>query len=244
MKSLEIITLIYKSTDYLDLIVSEFKKDYCKVDGWDIRYKIIANDPTIEVINHLPSTGIDYIIYNDPKPNDYYLNRVYRAWNYGGFNSPCENFCFVNSDMIFSENWLTNLLKHHDGNNIPCSRLVESGKLGTAPDRHGVIYNLGTNPKNIDYDIWYKLSNTIKEDRIERSGLLMPSLFSTSLFKESGGFPEGNIYSDGKAGSMVGNVVLPGDVYYFSKLEKEYNMKHVTVFDSLVYHIQEGEKDE
>ena len=28
------------------------------------------------------------------------------------------------------------------------------------------------------------------------------------------------------------------------KLEKDYNMKHITVFDSLVYHIQEGEKDE
>jgi hypothetical protein len=83
-----------------------------------------------------------------------------------------------------------------------------------------------------------------QEDIIKRSGLFMPSLFSTSFFKETGGFPEGNIYSDGNAGSMVGNVVLPGDIYYFNKLEKEYGMQHITVFDSLVYHIQEGEKDE
>ena len=244
MKSLEIITLIYKSTDYLDLIVSEFKKDYCKVDGWDIKYKIIANDPTTNVINHLPSTGIDYVIYNDHKPNDYYLNRVYRAWNYGGFNSSCDNFCFVNSDMVFSENWLSNLLKHHNGKNIPCSRLVESGKLGTAYGRHGTIHNFGTNPKKIDYIEWYNKANSISEDRVEMSGLLMPSLFSTSFFKETGGFPEGNIYSDGEAGSMVGHVISPGDVYYFNKLETEYGMKHITVFDSLVYHIQEGEKDE
>lgn len=250
MKSIELITLIYKSTDYLDLIVSEFKKDYCKVDGWDVRYKIIANDPTESVKNHLPSTGIDYVIYNDPKPNDYYLNRVYRAWNYGGFNSECDNFCFVNSDMVFSEDWLSNLLKHHNGENIACSRLVESGKLPSALGRHGVDMmaragrpNFGTNPKNINYSEWYKMANSIKEDRVERSGLLMPSLFSTSFFKETGGFPEGNIYSDGKAGSMVGHVVEPGDVYYFNKLERDYGMKHVTVFDSLVYHIQEGEKD-
>ena len=35
-----------------------------------------------------------------------------------------------------------------------------------------------------------------------------------------------------------------GDAYYFQDiLEKKYGMKHVTVFDSPVYHIIEGEKD-
>ena len=36
-----------------------------------------------------------------------------------------------------------------------------------------------------------------------------------------------------------------GDDYFFHNvLEAKHNMKHITVFNSLVYHIQEGEKDE
>ena len=38
---------------------------------------------------------------------------------------------------------------------------------------------------------------------------------------------------------------MSGDDYYFHEiLEKKFGMKHITVFDSPVYHIIEGEKDE
>jgi len=55
-------------------------------------------------------------------------------------------------------------------------------------------------------------------------------------------YPEGNIYTDG-VGTLNG-FVQSGDDWYFRKLESTYGMRHVTVFDSLVYHIQEGEKDD
>lgn len=239
-KNLEIIALIFKSCDYLDLIYKELKSDNCKVDGWDISVRIVANDATPEVISKLKSLDIAYSIYNDPKPNDYYLNRVYRCWNHAGKNSESDNICFVNSDMVFSDNWLSNLLKHHDGINIPCSRLVESGKMLSG--KHGVSFNCGRGPKEIDYKLWNELVDNTKLDVIKDNGLFMPCIFEKKRFVESGMYPEGNIYTDG-IGTLNG-FVQSGDDWYFKKLNKEFGMKHITVFDSLVYHIQEGEKDE
>ena len=59
-------------------------------------------------------------------------------------------------------------------------------------------------------------------------------------------YPCGNIYHNG-IGTFHsgGQVKMAGDDFYFHRvLEPKYGMKHVTVFDSPVYHIIEGEKDE
>jgi len=239
-KNLEIISLIFKSCDYLDLIYKELKSDNCKIEGWEISLRIVANDATPEVISKLKSLDIPYTIYNDSKPNYYYLNRVYRCWNHAGETSKADNICFVNSDMVFSKDWLSNLLKHHNGNNIPCSRLIESGKMLSG--LHAVSRNCGRNPKNIDYNLWNNVVAETKQDEVKYGGLFMPCIFETKRFIESGMYPEGNIYTDG-IGTLNG-FIQSGDDWYFKKLNKEYGMKHITVFDSLVYHIQEGEKDE
>jgi len=239
-KSIEVIALIFKSLDYLDLIYNELKSNKCKVDGWDVTVRIVANDATPEVIEKLKSLDIPYSIYNDPKPDDYYLNRVYRCWNHAGETSKADSICFVNSDMVFSDNWLSNLLKHHDGTNIPCSRLVESGKMLSGT--HGISFNCGRNPKTIDYNTWADLVEGSSVNEVKDGGLFMPCVFETKRFIESGMYPEGNIYRDG-VGTLNG-FVESGDAWYFKKLSKDYGMKHITVFDSLVYHIQEGEKDE
>ena len=240
-KSVEVISLIFKSLDYLDLIVKELKSDKCKVDGWDVSIRIVANDATPEVIEKLKLSDISYTIYNDPKPNDYYLNRVYRCWNHAGETSEADNICFVNSDMVFSDGWLSNLLKHHDGINIPTSRLIESGKMRSGT--HGVSHNCGRGPKTIDYNLWNNVVNHLKKDEIHHNGLYMPCVLTKSRFIESGLYPEGNIYRDGIGTLHPSGVIQSGDDWYFRKLESEYGMKHITVFDSLVYHIQEGEKD-
>lgn len=149
-KNIEIIGMIYKSVDYLNLLCDQLRSDACKVDGWDVGIRIIANDATPEVLNALKQQEVPYSIYEDPKPNDFYLNRVYRCWNHAGQTSVYNNICFVNSDMMFSPNWLSNLLKHHDGNSIPCSRLVESGKLRSGA--YGIEKDFGKNPKNLDQE--------------------------------------------------------------------------------------------
>jgi hypothetical protein len=240
-KNIEIISLIFKSLDYLDLIYKELKSDNCKVDGWDVGIRIVANDATQEVLDKLKELDIPYTIYNDIKPNDYYLNRVYRCWNYAGITSEYDNICFVNSDMVFSKDWLTNLLKHHNGVNIPTSRLVESGKMMSGT--HGISFNCGRHPKNIDFELWNRFSEHTKKNQIHENGLFMPCVFEKNRFIDSGLYPEGNIYKDGIGTLHQDGVIQSGDDWYFRKLENEYKMNHITVYDSLVYHIQEGEKD-
>jgi len=242
--NIEIISLIYKSVQYLDLIVNELRKDYCKVPGWNVGIRIVANDATEPVLSRLKELGINYSVYNDAKPNDYYLNRVYRCWNYAGKTSEYDNICFINSDMVFSDGWLPALLLYHDGKNIPCSRLIESGKLLSGTHAIGNM-NFGRKASEIQYDQWYAFAKRTKQHMIVSGGLYMPCVFRKDRFVESGMYPEGNIYRDGRAGSMVGGVIKSGDAYFFEDvLRNRFGMNHITVFDSLTYHIQEGEKDE
>lgn len=241
-KNIEIIGMIYKSVDYLEMMISELEKDYSKVDGWDVSWRILANDPNTKVLNYLNENNIPYTLYRDNNIADYYLNRVYRCWNYGVKTSDADNICFINSDMVFSENWLKNLLAHHDGINIPCSRLIESGKMPSG--KYGVSHYFGHHPNNINYEVWSTDSKFYMDDSTHVGGLFMPCIFETERFIESGMYPEGNIYNDG-IGTRNGDVIKSGDAYFFYDiLEKKYGMKHITVFNSLVYHIQEGEKDE
>lgn len=246
IKDIEVISLIYKSVDYLKFICNELKGDTLKVSGWNVDARIIANDATPEVIEYLKGQDIPYSIYKDPKPQDFYLNRVYRCWNFAGKSSAYDNICFVNSDMMFSSNWLNNLLRNHDGINIPCSRLIESGKLRSGS--YGLEKNFGTHPNKMDRDGFFKFSQDIAQDINKPGGLYMPCVFETKRFIESGMYPEGNIFIEG--GNLVSGypndrpVFMSGDDYFFKKLNHKYGMKHITVFDSVVYHIQEGEKDE
>lgn len=242
IKRIEIITLIFKSVDYLNLIYNELKSDKCKVDGWDVGVRVIANDATEEVLNHLKKLDIPYTVYNAPDPNEYYMNRVYRAYNYSVETSEYDNLCFINSDMVFSDKWLDNLLKHHDGVNIPTSRLVESGKMRSGT--HGVSYNCGRDPNQINRELWNQVVGQLSVDEVHDGGLFMPCIFEKSRLVESGLYPNGNIYKDGIGTLHPHGVIQSGDDWYFKKLVNEYGMKHITVFDSLVYHIQEGEKSE
>lgn len=240
-KNIEIISLIYKSVDYLNLIYNELKSDNCKADGWDVNVRLVLNDATQEVIEAVKILNIPYTIYNDKNPTEYYLNRVYRCWNFAGKTSEYDNICFVNSDMVFSKNWLSNLLKHHDGINIPCSRLVESGKMTSGT--HGISKNFGRSPKSIDFDGFYNYAENVGVNEIHNGGLYMPCVFEKERFIESGMYPEGNVYTTG-IGMFGSPLIASGDDYYFKQLNIKYGMNHVTVFDSVVYHIQEGEMDE
>lgn len=245
LKNIEIISLIYKSTVYLNYIVKQLKSEFCKAEGWDVGIRVVANDATKNVFEALKNVGIPYTIFNNPDKNEYYINRVYRCYNYCAITSEYDNICLINSDNGFSGGWLSNLLRHHDGINIPCSRLVESGKMLSG--MYGISNNFGRTCGEFElrFNDWLLWADQHREDRIVCGGLYMPGIFEKHRFIESGMYPEGNIYSDGRIGSMVGRVLRSADEFYFHDiLEKKFGMKHVTVFDSMVYHIQEGEKDE
>ena len=249
-KNVEVVTLVYKSLDYLNFIVKQLKSGLCRVDGWDVGVRVVANDATQEVIDKLPSLEIPYSIFSNPDPDEFYLNRVYGAYNHAVESSEYDNVVLVNSDDRFSKGWLANLLKHHDGVNIPCSRLIESGKMESGT--HGV--NLGTqhfgrHPNEFDESGWEAWAEQNAVDDTLRGGLYMPCLLEKARFIEAGMFPRGNVFLEN--GMIVSGhpndrpTFKAGDDYFFHDvLEVQYGMKHITVFDSLVYHIVEGERDE
>lgn len=242
-KNIEIISLIYKSPAYLDFILNQLKNN-CDVEGWDVSFRIVANDPTPQVIDALSKLDKkNYAIYNDKNPTEYYINRVYRCYNWAVETSTYDNVCLINSDMAFSKDWLSNLLKHHDGKNIPCSRLVESGKLHSG--QYGIMNYFGHTPSTMNYMGWRIYANSISENITHVGGLFMPVVFEKDRFLDAGGYPEGNIYQDGIGTYNPAKFVKSGDEYFFKDiLENNFGMKHITVFDSLVYHFQEGEKSE
>lgn len=240
-KSVEIISLIYKSEIYLKFICDQMKHPRNQVEGYDIKLRIVANDPNDKVLAALPNCGLPYYIYNDHKPDDYYLNRVYRCWNAAGQTSEADIICFINSDMAFSDKWLHNLLKHHDGKNIVTSRLVESGRMPSGT--HGISKYFGRHPIDFNDFDWQRYASEISEDRLVAGGLYMPVLFDRSRFVEAGCFPEGNIYTTGVGMFGKGTYLRSGDEFFFNQTLRKYQMRHVTAFDSIVYHFQSGEME-
>ena len=67
---LEVLALIYKSTDFLTFISNQLK-DYCQnFDDIEVSLRIVANDPIEKVEQALKMGDLPYSIYHDHKPND------------------------------------------------------------------------------------------------------------------------------------------------------------------------------
>ena len=225
-----IVCLIYQSTKYLEFVLNSFNKHTP-----DTKLLFVANDATSEVKKYLVENGIDHLIYENEDKDEYYIKRVYRAWNFGGNNADGDIIVFVNSDMAFSNNWLENLLKNLSEKRIVTSRLVESGKLGSP--KIAISKDFGKSYNKFDESGFEKFAESIKEDKIVEGGLFMPCAIYKNIFVKSGGYPIGNRTE--KSGKIIS-----GDWIYFYEKLKPMGIKHVTVCDSIVYHIQEGEMDD
>jgi len=233
--------MVYKSTAYLDFIVQQLRSSRCQVKGWDVGIRVVANDPSPNIIERLQELNVPYSIYHHPNIDEYYLNRVYACWNWCVQTSKYSNVCLVNSDMMFTSKWLTNLLKYHNGTHIPCSRLVESGKMPSG--KFGISKNFGTSVKSLKRREFQRFAKESSVPICKEGGLFMPVVFNRERFIDSGGYPQGNIY-EGGIGAVHTPFLRSGDAFFFQKvLEERFGMKHVTAFDSIVYHIQEGEMD-
>lgn len=227
---ISVISLVYKSTKYIDFVWQSFKKYTKNAD-----FLFVANDATKEVKEYLRVKNLPHFIFENKDKSEYYLNRVYRAWNYGGFNAPGDIIVFVNSDMAFSKNWLENLLKNLNQKRIICSRLVESGKLPSG--QYAISKDFGKTYKQFRENEFEEFAENIKQPEIKKGGLFMPCAIYKDLFVKSGGYPIGNRKE--KDGSETS-----GDFILFYERLKPMGVQHYTSFDSIVYHIQEGELDE
>lgn len=238
-----VVGMIYKSIDFLHFMLTGLKRHTVNTAAVEVEFAVIANDATQRVLDELKNLDVKWFDYKDPKPNDYYLNRVYRAWNFGGREADGDIICFYNSDMWPSPGWLQNLLAELTPDTIPCSRLVESGKMPSG--EHGISQNFGRKPSEFERERFEDFASALKYTgkETEPGGLFMPVLFHKKDFLESGGYPEGNIYAGGAIGAHTTQFVESGDHFFFTKNPVMKQKLHVTVMDSIVYHMQEAEKD-
>lgn len=220
MNNVTVGMLIYQSKRWLDFSLNSLAEAKNKTP---FNTFVLANDPTDEIA---ADPRVTYV-HRSPDPNEYYINRVYRAWNKLVEMANTELVCLVNSDMAFSDGWLDALVECFPGGHIPTSRLVESGQIPSA--MHEWVHDFGRTPETFDYAGWKAHAAELSlERKVSPGRLFMPVLLSRTVFLVAKGYPPGNIGGQS------------GDAIFFRNLGYG-GLKHITVHHSVVYHAQEGE---
>ena len=235
------VCLIYKSVKLLKFHYEQIKK-YTDLSKHEFFY--IANDANTDVIQYLKNNYIKHYVFNntDEHKKEWYINNVYRAYNYSTKVAQGDYIVYLNSDMCYSENWFENLFNSLKNNTCVCSRLVESGRYKTG--LYGINKNFGMKINEYKEKEFNNYVKFITEDTIKDSGLYMPLLIRKKDMINIGFYPEGNI----KPKSDIWNPeyalkeepCISGDKVLMEKL-KEKGVIHKTTFNSIVYHFQEGE---
>lgn len=223
--SVTVAMLVYKNSAWLDFALEGLGRAR---NHTPFRTLVVGCDAHQDVV----CTGRLDVDYRSEDPNEYYINRVYRAWNTAVEAAETKHVVLINSDMYVSDYWLDALVGVYMENswNVPCSLLVESGRIESAMPEY--VRDFGVTPQSFNRSRWrdhaYDLRMRSGTKSTEPGRLFMPVLFNRSMFLHLGGYPHGN----------VGDV--SGDKLFFSLLQKE-GCRHVTALRSIVYHVQEGE---
>lgn len=225
-KSAEItlVVLVYRSLRWLNWCMDGVDKS---ANQTRYRWLVVACDPTDEVRN----SELVHIIYDNEDPGEFYINRVYRAWNEGVLAAPTSHVVMLNSDMYASDYWLDQLVstKRKDRMTVPTSLLVESGRIPSGMPEY--VKNFGLNPTEFDATGFKNHANGLRQlNKTESGRLFMPILVNRQEFHDIGGYPEGN---------------PPGTTGDKDLIRRygEAGYKHVTVMGSVVAHIQTGEQE-
>ena len=238
-----IVCLIYKSVEWLKFVYEQVFK---YTDMTDKEFFFVANDANPAVLSYLKDNYIPhYVFTNTPQhQEEWFINNVYRAYNFAVSKVQGDFIVFINSDMAFTPGWFESLWKAYDGSNCISSRLVESGKLHSG--QFGLENNFGWDYASYQEEEFQQYARTLAEPKIEDGGLFMPLLIRKEHFEQVGGYPEGNIVLGSEIDQLVmarhGEACISGDNVLMLKLQAR-EIKHQTAFDSLVYHFQCGELD-
>jgi hypothetical protein len=240
---LSICCLIYKSLPWLEFVYRQLQA-HTNLSGQEFFF--VANDATPEVLAYLQQHSIAHHIHHNSaaQQGEWFINNVYRAYNYGAGKAQGDFLVLINSDMAFSPNWLTNLVQAYNGGNCLTSRLIESGRLRSG--QYGIERNFGTNYSNYRETDFLTFCQQTTAPQVREGGLYMPLLIHRETFLRVGGYPEGNVRQDSDLFiptiAKPGEPCLPGDLALMRKLRRQ-GIIHQTVFNSLVYHFQRGEAD-
>lgn len=189
------------------------------------RWLVVANDATEEVRAD-PRISVDF---SNDNPDEFYINRVYRAWNEGVIQAPTQLVCMLNSDMYVSDGWLDALMNEKDWHQeVPTSLLVESGRVPSGmPD---YVRDFGMTPDTFDREGFLDHAGKVRNRELVSEGqLYMPILVDRQEFMDVGGYPEGN--PPGTTGDKD-----------LIRRYKEAGLPHVTCHGSVVYHAVMGEQ--
>ncbi len=224
-----LVVLVYRSLKWLDFVMEGVERSKN-----DTRYRwlVVANDATEEVSRD-PRIDVDF---RNDNPDEFYINRVYRAWNEGVLNAPTSLVVMLNSDMWPADYWLDELIyaKFLKGiieshGVVSTSLLVESGRIPSAMPEY--VKDFGQNPDEFDKDGFRDHAKTICCPKETMPGqLYMPILVDRQEFMDVGGYPEGN--PPGTTGDKD-----------LIRRYTEAGFQHVTAMGSVVYHVQCGEQE-
>lgn len=246
---ISIAALIYRSTKYADAVAASLYRHTPMLQNGAAEFYFVANDASDGVIAHLEKSKYKFYINNNPIRSESelfemgigcpeYIHRVYRGWNEAIKRATGDIVVLVNSDNMFSPNWLENLLKHLSPSAIVCSQLIERihPKYGVFPGAY--VGNFGSHPSNFKEENFLTFCRKNRKSGTREGGAYMPCMLYKYHAESVGYYPEGNI-----AGNTFNNVKEYGDECFFRKL-KDIGVNHVTALDSLCYHFKEGEMEE
>ncbi|MDQ7092671.1 glycosyltransferase [Desulfosporosinus sp. PR] len=238
-----IICLVYKSVEWLKFVYEQVFK---YTDMSDKEFFFVANDANSAVLKYLEDNYIPhYVFENTPEQQkEWYVNNVYRAYNFAVSKAQGDFVVLINTDMAFSPGWFDSLWQAYNGENCVASRLVESGKLRSG--QYGVEKDFGRDYASYQEREFQRFARDLSEQKLLDGGLFMPILIRKEHFEKVGGYPEGQVLLGSDLYRPViakrGETCISGDTVLSMKLQAM-GIKHQTAFDSLVYHFQWGELD-
>ena len=243
-----LICLIYSGIDWLEFAYGELLLLQKEFEDDKVEILFCANDASQEVLDFLKYNNIPHIQFNNSDPNEHYISRVYRAYNYATSIAESDYCLLVNSDMAYAPGFLTKILMERDKDSFVVAKLVESGTLKPGP--LAIKKNFGKTLKRFRRKAFYKYALRKEEFGIAEGGLFMPLLVARAEFLNLGGFPEGNITPDSLDTYLrtdryqiaePGEPCISGDKALFNKAKLN-GINHVTSLRAIAYHFQEGEK--
>jgi glycosyltransferase involved in cell wall biosynthesis len=244
-----IVCLIYSGVDWLEFQYSELLALKRELGPGEVEILFVANDANEDVLSFLKGNNIPFVVApGRVSAEEWYINSVYRAYNFGATCARGRYLLFVNSDMAYAPGFLHAILRYAAPEDYVSGKLIESGRL--KPAEIAVKKNFGKRLKSFRRKAFYNYARRVADSTFQIGGLYMPAVVSKEFFLAAGGYPEGNIsiestanYIDGKSYSLahIGDRLVSGDDAFVRKFLR-HGGRHITVNSALVYHFQEGEK--